>query len=95
MSSPLFQILDINDVRQALEQLHELIARGCGRIEITRAGCDDCCVLISKAELESLEQALEILSNGSEARAMEDELRQVAQSVVPELPAQPTPSLQR
>jgi PHD/YefM family antitoxin component YafN of YafNO toxin-antitoxin module len=89
MSSPLFQILDIGDFRVALEQLHELVSRRNGRVEVRRNGCDDCCVLISKSELESLEQALEILANRSEPRAMEEELRQVARSLCTDATAAP------
>jgi PHD/YefM family antitoxin component YafN of YafNO toxin-antitoxin module len=83
MSSPLFQTLDISDFRLALEQLHELIARGNGRIEIRRRGCDDCCILISKSELESLEQALEILANTDSAKLLHEEVRQLAKASTP------------
>ena len=55
-------------VAQSLPQLHEFVTRCNGRLEITRPGSDQRCVLISKEELESLEQALEILSNTADVR---------------------------
>ena len=54
---------DVNVVASGLESLHEHVARTKGRIEITRGGRDDRCVLISKEELECLERAIEILSD--------------------------------
>ena len=50
-----FQTLDLTRFRQAMAKLHEVVGCGKGRIEITRRGCGDACILISKAELESLE----------------------------------------
>ena len=57
-----FQTLDVTRFRQTLAKLHEAVGCGNGRVEVVRKGCADVCVLISKAELESLEQALEILA---------------------------------
>jgi len=73
----LFQTLDLTRFRQAMAKLHEVVGCGKGRIEITRRGCDDVCVLISKAELESLEQALEILTECEHYKAMCDNLTQL------------------
>ena len=53
-----------------MDRIHEQVAGGHGRVELTRPGCDDVCVILSKAELESLERALEILSETSEYKAM-------------------------
>jgi hypothetical protein len=56
------QTLDLERVRRELHLLHDRIARSWGRIEITSSdGSLDNCVLISKAELETMERALEIL----------------------------------
>ena len=76
-SNTAFQTLDITRFRQAMAKLHEVVGCGRGRIEITRRGCDDVCVLISKTELESLEQALEILSNCADYKAMCDNISQL------------------
>src|SRR5213596_3400420 len=73
----LFQTLDLTRFRQAMAKLHEAVGCGKGRIEITRRGCEAVCVLISKAELESLEQALEILAQTSEYKAMCDNISQL------------------
>ena len=54
---------DISVVAQSLAQLHEFVTRTDGRIEITRPGTDERCVLLSKRELVALERALEILSD--------------------------------
>ena len=73
-----FQSLDVTRFRQTLAKLHEAVGCGNGRIEITRRGCDDVCVLISRAELESLEQALEILSRSAEYKSMCDHVQSLA-----------------
>jgi PHD/YefM family antitoxin component YafN of YafNO toxin-antitoxin module len=72
-----FQTLDVTRFRQTLAKLHEAVGCGNGRVEVTRRGCNDVCVLISKAELESLEQALEILAQSAEYKAMCDGLTSV------------------
>ena len=69
-----FQTLDVTGFRRTLARLHEAVGCGHGRIEVTRRGCDDVCVLISKCELEALEQALEILAQSAEYKAMCDNL---------------------
>jgi len=73
-----FETLDVTRVRRAIARLHEEVTRRRGRVEIRRRGCDDVCVMISKTELEALEQALEILSDSTEYRAMCDTVAQVA-----------------
>jgi PHD/YefM family antitoxin component YafN of YafNO toxin-antitoxin module len=72
-----FQTLDVTRFRQAMAKLHEVVGCGKGRVEITRRGCEDVCVLISKAELESLEAALEIFSASAEYKAMCDNISQL------------------
>jgi hypothetical protein len=84
MSADCFQSLDVTRFRRALANLHEVVGCGKGRIEVTRRGCDDICVLISKAELESLEKALEIFADSSEFQTMS---RQIAQIVAAAGPA--------
>jgi PHD/YefM family antitoxin component YafN of YafNO toxin-antitoxin module len=64
--------------RRALADLHEVVGTAKGRIEISRRGCDDVCVLISKAELESLERALAIFAETVEFEHMS---RQIAEIV--------------
>ena len=76
-----FQTLDVTRYRETLAHLHQVVGDGHGRIEVRPDGADGdggCCVLISKAELRSLEDALEILSRCAEYKAMCDELTQVA-----------------
>jgi hypothetical protein len=81
MSVRYFETYDCGHVGRSLEKLHEEVVRFKGRIEVTRNGCDDCCVLISKAELDSLEQALAILSDTDGVRAMSGQIAQLAASV--------------
>ena len=83
----LFQSLDVTRFRRALTKLHERVGCGRGRIEIKRRGCSDVCVLISKAELESLEQALEILATTAEFKAMCDSLTQLVADTAGPRPA--------
>lgn len=78
MSAERFESYDIGYVSNALRQLHEQVTRRNARVEITRDGCDDCCVLISKAELEGLERALEILADTEQVKAMSNKVAQLA-----------------
>jgi len=81
MSGNCFQSLDLDQAASALARLHQQVAEQHGRIEITRMGSDQRCVLISKCELDSLEQALQILSTTDSAAAMHGELLRVASEV--------------
>jgi len=78
MSDKPFQSLDVARLRRVLAKAHEQVSCHHGRIELTRAGCDDVCVILSKAELESLERALEIFSETMEYRAMCENLQRLA-----------------
>jgi len=78
MSAERFESYDVGYVSSALQKLHEQVVRTTARVEITRDGCDDCCVLISKAELASLERALEILADTEQVRAMSEKVAQLA-----------------
>ncbi|HEX2971545.1 MAG TPA: hypothetical protein VHP11_04395 [Tepidisphaeraceae bacterium] len=65
-----FPKLDAATLHADLVQLLCRTARDKGRLEITN--CDgETCVMISKEELDALEQAIEILSNTDGAKAME------------------------
>jgi PHD/YefM family antitoxin component YafN of YafNO toxin-antitoxin module len=77
MSSDCFQTLDVTRFRRALANLHEVVGCGKGRVEVTRRGCEDVCVLISKCELEHLERALEILSETAEFRQMSTQIAEI------------------
>jgi prevent-host-death family protein len=72
-----FQKIDVGIARQSLDSLHDHVVGRSKRIIITKAGSDDAAVLISLAELESLEQALEILSRTDEALEMRDRVMRV------------------
>jgi PHD/YefM family antitoxin component YafN of YafNO toxin-antitoxin module len=78
MSVRHFESYDVGHVSRTLAKLHEEVCSFKGRIEITRDGCGDRCVLISKAELESLEQALAILSDTDGVKAMSGQIAQLA-----------------
>ena len=81
MSSAAHQTIEIERVQRDLNELHEHVIRNWGRITITRGGVqgDAACVLISKAELDELERALEIYNESAGGRAMCDELQQIAE----------------
>ena len=63
-----FTLISIDQVSKHIAQLHQNVCRHKGRVEIHDG--QGVCVLISKEELQSLEQALEILSNTSDVRKM-------------------------
>lgn len=77
MTADCFQTLDVTRFRRTLASLHELVGTGKGRIEVTRRGCDECCVLISKSELESLEQALQIFAESVEFQQMSKQIAEI------------------
>ena len=74
---------DASLIASNLAQLHEFVARTKGRIEITRAGSDERCVLISQEELQSLERALEILSDTDNVRDIQVQIAQLAAATGP------------
>ena len=58
--------MSIQEVQERLGELHQAVCRDKGRVEIKDG--ERTCVLISKEELECLEQALEILSNTAQVQ---------------------------
>ncbi len=61
---------DVSVVAPALESLHEHVTRSRTRVELTRRGTDERCVLISLEELAALEYALELFANTDEYRGL-------------------------
>jgi hypothetical protein len=55
-----FPTVDLAVAAERIRRLHEQVCGHGQRVEITRDGCDDVCVLISKRELEALEAAVAI-----------------------------------
>jgi PHD/YefM family antitoxin component YafN of YafNO toxin-antitoxin module len=80
-SSP-FLALPLAHVQHDLRKLCEKVAHETGRVEILGPG-ERTCVLISKAELDGLERALEVLSDAPAVREMTAELAQLAQCAEP------------
>jgi PHD/YefM family antitoxin component YafN of YafNO toxin-antitoxin module len=72
-----FQKIDVGIARQSLESLHDHVVGRNKRIIISKTGSKDCAVLISQAELDSLEKALEILSSTDEGVEMRDRVLRV------------------
>ena len=78
MVDQLFPSHDVTRLRRALAKIHEQVAGTHQRVELTRPGCDEVCVILSKTELQSLERALEIFAQTSEYKLMCDQLQQLA-----------------
>ena len=78
---------DVSVIAPNLAQLHEFVTRTKRRIEITRPGSDERCVLISRDELASLEQALEILSDTDGVRDLRGQIAQLAAETGPAVAA--------
>jgi electron transfer flavoprotein alpha/beta subunit len=72
------QSLELSEVKRLLGRLHEQVAVDNQRIEIKRHDFDDVCVIISRAELQALEQALEILSESDAYKATAQTLTELA-----------------
>jgi len=64
----------------SVTDLHRLVIGKNCRIELAD-GNGGVCILISKSELDALEQALEILSDTNECRAMREQLTQLVSTV--------------
>ncbi len=73
-----YQVLETSEVRALLENLHEDVTRDHERVVIVRPGSDARCVLISQAELDAMERALEILSGTTDAAIMRQEVARIA-----------------
>jgi hypothetical protein len=69
--------IDMTRVGKSIRQMHDQVCGEKRRIEITRTGCDDVCVMISKKELDSLERALQILADTDAFEEMCDDLKKV------------------
>jgi len=82
-----FATIDLERSEHRLSDLHAQVLRHHGRIELVCPG--GVCVLISREELQSLEQALEILSRTDAVRAMQAEVAQVARAAATGLMADP------
>lgn len=80
-SGQVFQSVDLRSASSSMENLFEQVVRRIRRVEITRQGGESC-VLISKAELEGLEQALEILAATDSGVAMRDTVLRAAAATV-------------
>ncbi len=76
-----FATFDLDTADIVLSDLHKQVLGRNGRVELRCRG--GACVLISKAELDGLEKALEILSNTETVRLMRQEIALVAQVVSP------------
>ena len=63
MSDQSFHSIHLAEAQRNLASVFQQVAQSQGRLEIKRDDGQQACVLISKAELESLERALEILSD--------------------------------
>jgi len=60
-----------------LARLHDRVVQFNGRVELTALD-GSMSVLVSKNELQAIEQALDILSDTKDVRAMRDELMHIA-----------------
>jgi PHD/YefM family antitoxin component YafN of YafNO toxin-antitoxin module len=74
---------DVSLIASNLVSLHEFVTRTNGRIEVTRPGSDERCVLIGKQELASLERALEILSDTDDVRDLRGKIAELAAATGP------------
>jgi PHD/YefM family antitoxin component YafN of YafNO toxin-antitoxin module len=69
---------DVGVVAESLRELHEYVTRGNARIEITRPGSNERCVLLSKQELDSLERALAILADTADVKELSEKIAHLA-----------------
>ena len=79
-SEPVNHTVDMTKVGKVIRKLHDQVCQDKRRVEITRAGCDDVCIMISRKELESLEQAMAIFADTTAFDDMCRQMKQVLQS---------------
>jgi hypothetical protein len=78
-----FVTMDMEGARRELPELLRRTAVKQGRVEVQTPGFEPC-VIISKRELESLESALEILSDVGPIRQVEETLGRCVRFMSPE-----------
>jgi hypothetical protein len=83
-STSAFQALSLSQVQSDLLDLYRRVACQQGRVEIVDEAGECDCVLISKAELDSLEKAIAILADGDTVRELSGHLSDLAAIVEPE-----------
>ena len=76
-------------VGRASRKLHDQVVQQKQRVHIARDGCDDVCVMISRSELESLEQALAILADSKHFNEMCESLQKLLHSAGHGFPGTP------
>jgi hypothetical protein len=81
--SEMHQSMNIDRICRDLHNLHGHVIRNWGRIEITRDGESGSCVLMSRAELDCLERALEIFCESPAGQAICKELETIANRSTP------------
>lgn len=74
-----FHSCDVAHLRRTLARHHEQVTDGNRRVEFTRDGSNEICVIMTKAELQALERALEIFAETEEYKAMCRNLSRLAQ----------------
>ena len=89
MAGKSFEIINTSQANSILDQLHDRVTQYHQRVILTRTGTNARTVLISEAELESLERAIEILSETNDGAAMRSHVQRIA-NVVNQLAAMPT-----
>jgi hypothetical protein len=70
-----YPTVDMTKVGRIIRKLHDQVVGQRRRVEITRAGCDDGLVMISRAELETLENTLAIFADTAEFNEMCESLK--------------------
>jgi PHD/YefM family antitoxin component YafN of YafNO toxin-antitoxin module len=72
-----YPTVDMTKVGKIIRKLHDQVVEQGHRVHITRAGSNDVCVMISKKELESLEEAIAIFADSEQFNEMCENLRKM------------------
>jgi prevent-host-death family protein len=78
MSGKSYQIVDINEAKARLDEFFSRVAEMNDRVIVTRKGSNDQCVLVSAAELDGLEKAIDILSQSTAATSVREQVARIA-----------------
>jgi hypothetical protein len=78
-----FPTIDLNVADVDLAGLHQQVLRRNGRVTLRNGSNGEATVLLTQRELDSLEEALEILSNSDVVRAVRDQIAMAAHLATP------------
>ena len=76
-TEPAHPVVDTINLGAQIHVLHDHICIHGKRVEITRDGCDDRCIILSKKELDALEHAIQMFADTQAFADMSQNIQQL------------------